>query len=1570
MKSIDQEKILKTMIEFAHDGFLLLDSGGIIIQVNQAACSICGFLSADDIRQQPLKFTVLFDLYDFNDNIVPVEQSPVSRALNGEIITDFKGKGIRKDTGKVWHGLFSAIPMFDETKKIVGAVLSIKDISDSVQLVNEREKEKENNRSIIACMVEEAVIAVYDFDIQAGRATVNPEYEIMLGYTPGEIQFTLDWWTNSIHPQERGRARSIMDDCIYGKLQSYKLEFRMRTKSGEWKWILCQGRNVEYDKQGKPIRMLGTHIDITERKRTEEALHDERNKLRKIADTLPGVIFSYHQRPDGSAHLTYASPAYFTILGLNPEEMEKDTTPVFTFIHPDDIGPVKESIAESARTLSSWHREFRYNHPHKGEVWIEGHSVPERDIEGGIIWHGFITDITERKRAQEVMEKMSSILSEGQKIAHLGTFEYITNTQTTVWSEEEYRIFGLDPKEPSPAYDVMLAKNVHHDDAALLDKTFKTAIQSSSVFEFEHRVVRPDGNVRWVFSRAHPYFDRNGKLIRYVGVSLDITERKQMEKKLAEHTRFVESIINMTPDILYIYDIIDNVNVYVNRSLERILGYSEEEIQSMGNRMIPSLMHPDDLIKYRRIIIPKYTQAKDNEPIIHEYRMKHKAGGWRWLASNETIYLRQPDGSPQQIFGLVHDITERKKAEEALQESEYFFKESQRAANIGSYKLNFTTGYWKSSKVLDRIFGIDPNYARNIQGWLDIVHPDDRTMMDEYLREEVISKSNQFTKEYRIIRKSDGIMRWVAGLGRITFDSKGTLISMLGTIQDITERKKAQEKLREESNKLSNIAATVPGVICSFRLNPDGSSQMPYSSPAMLDTSGFTSEEMAKDMSALFTLIHPDDVESVNKSLAESMLNQTPWRKEFRYNHPRKGEAWIETHAMPQREAYGSTIWHGFVTDITARKRAEEALRQSEEKFSKAFMSSPDSITIAQLSDGVFIEINNGSMEIFGYTREELIGHSPLPGDLGIWVNKEDHDRMVSTLNASGEVNAFETFFRHKDKGILNGILSARIIKMDGNNYLLATIHDITKRKHAEEARDRLTRELRALSSCNQALIHAENEQTLLNEICGIVCEVAGYRMTWVGFIVNGESSYLRVVAAAGFEASLITDESFTLTDNGKTPIDTAIRCKISCATSDFTNAPTGTLWSSYALRNGCRSAIALPILDEAGNSLGVLSIYSGEPDVFAAEEIKLLEELAGDLSFGIVSLRTRVERRLAQRALVYEKKLSDALIDASPGIFLVMDRTGRILRMNTNFMKLQGLTRKTFTSQDPLKFVYRDDYDLSKRDIERMVEVGHIEADIRFEFMPGEISWWHMSGHAVTITGTVYLISSGSDITSRKHMEENLQIAIKDKDILLQELYHRTKNNMQVILAYFAMQALALDDEKLQTIFNEMENRIRAMALVHEKLYESKDLTNINLREYLSDLSRLIFKSFPDASDKVTLAFEVEEISVTMDIAIPIGLVVTELLTNSLKYAFPEGRSGKILLRIQKYDRGQLELVISDNGVGVPGTFDFTQKGSIGIPTVLSIVRKQLRGSSELDIAKGFSWKFIFRSDLYSKRV
>ena len=201
---------------------------------------------------------------------------------------------------------------------------------------------------------------------------------------------------------------------------------------------------------------------------------------------------------------------------------------------------------------------------------------------------------------------------------------------------------------------------------------------------------------------------------------------------------------------------------------------------------------------------------------------------------------------------------------------------------------------------------------------------------------------------------------------------------------------------------------------------------------------------------------------------------------------------------------------------------------------------------------------------------------------------------------------------------------------------ILGISHDITDRKIAEETQYRLTRELRAINNCHQILVRAKDEQTLLNDICHVICDDGGYRMAWVGYAENDDDKTIRRAAWAGVEDGYLEQANLTWADTprGRGPSGTTIRTGESTCIQDFATDPCAAPWRDSALQRGYRSSIALPLNDQDGNTFGFLSIYSAEPNTFTAEEIRLLEGLSTDLAFGITVLRSRIERQRVETAL------------------------------------------------------------------------------------------------------------------------------------------------------------------------------------------------------------------------------------------------------------------------------------------------------------------------------------------------
>jgi two-component sensor histidine kinase len=227
-------------------------------------------------------------------------------------------------------------------------------------------------------------------------------------------------------------------------------------------------------------------------------------------------------------------------------------------------------------------------------------------------------------------------------------------------------------------------------------------------------------------------------------------------------------------------------------------------------------------------------------------------------------------------------------------------------------------------------------------------------------------------------------------------------------------------------------------------------------------------------------------------------------------------------------------------------------------------------------------------------------------------------------------------------------------------------------------------------------------------------------------------------------------------------------------------------------------------------------------------------------------------------------------------------------------------------------------------------------------------------------------------EIREHKITERKLKDTLENNEILLRELYHRTKNNMQTISAFLDVQSAYLQDERLESVVNSVDQRIQAMALVHQKLFESKDLSRINLGEYITDLCYMVLNNMDVDPNRVAITFDLEEVSVLIDIAIPCGIIVTELLSNAVKHGFSNNRKGTVGVFLSRSADHEIILRVRDNGVGVGGDFDFRSVDSFGLTILRQLVESQLRGtlSFDADQGSGVACTITFRDNLYKPRV
>jgi two-component system, sensor histidine kinase PdtaS len=225
-------------------------------------------------------------------------------------------------------------------------------------------------------------------------------------------------------------------------------------------------------------------------------------------------------------------------------------------------------------------------------------------------------------------------------------------------------------------------------------------------------------------------------------------------------------------------------------------------------------------------------------------------------------------------------------------------------------------------------------------------------------------------------------------------------------------------------------------------------------------------------------------------------------------------------------------------------------------------------------------------------------------------------------------------------------------------------------------------------------------------------------------------------------------------------------------------------------------------------------------------------------------------------------------------------------------------------------------------------------------------------------------------DITERKLAEESVKSALREKETLLRELFHRTRNNMQVIMAILAIEEGAANDRLVSAVVRKTSDRIMSMSLVHKKLYESQDLSFVDLKSYSEELVELLSQDQSFPGDRVRVETSVDSVSVTIDAAVPCGLVLHELLSNAFEHAFPGTGSGRVRLAISRSLDGLIEIEVSDNGVGLPEGFDYRGRGSLGFQLIHGLVEEQLKGSLSFESSRGLSCRISFPDARAVKRI
>ncbi|MBT0666597.1 PAS domain S-box protein [Geobacter pelophilus] len=576
------------------------------------------------------------------------------------------------------------------------------------------------------------------------------------------------------------------------------------------------------------------------------------------------------------------------------------------------------------------------------------------------------------------------------------------------------------------------------NDAQLEGHSANIVVQRHDRFETCHR--RKDGTLLDVEVSA-TFIPSKDIFLAFIR---DITTRKKEERALQESEERFRQLIETT-----------NTGYVILDELGRVVDANSEYVRLTGRNNLQEIIGH---------CVTEWTATHDLDRNVDEIRKCIETGVVRgfvvdYLSPEGVLTTLEINASVTrkldslQILTLCRDITERKRIEESMKASEAFLLKTQRTAHIGIYDFDIVQDRWTSSNEMDDIFGIDAAFTRTFSGWLDLIHPDQRDRMAAYFSDLLVAQ-RWFEMEYEIIRPVDGQIRWVFGIGEFEYDTDGKAKRMFGTIQDITDRKQAEEALRDQQQMINAIVESSQDWIWAIDLSGNHT----YSNQAVQQILNYSPEEF---QCMGLELVHHEDRQKINELWSGWIASRQGWSNiVVRWRAKDGFYRYLESTAVPILDPQGELLgFRGVDRDITERKLAEEALRASEERFRSIMALSPDIISIIG-QGGELLYNSPAAQRIHGYTDEEMIGINTF--DL---IHPDDQEKVSKGFNlllqSPNQVHVVQYRYRNKDS-------SYSWMECSANNQLtnpllrgiVAISRNIDDRIRMEDERLRLEQQL------------------------------------------------------------------------------------------------------------------------------------------------------------------------------------------------------------------------------------------------------------------------------------------------------------------------------------------------------------------------------------------------------------------------------------------------------------------------------------------------------------------------------
>jgi PAS domain S-box-containing protein len=792
---------------------------------------------------------------------------------------------------------------------------------------------------------------------------------------------------------------------------------------------------------------------------------------------------------------------------------------------------------------------------------------------------------------------------------------------------------------------------------------------------------------------------------------------------------------------------------------------------------------------------------------------------------------------------------------------------------------------------------------------------------------DTIVAGNQWTGEIKNKSKG-GAYFWEHVLISPVKDAQGEITHFIGIKQDITEKKQTEEALAKYEEELQ---AVYDGMVDGVMIVDIQSKQISRVNAAVCKLLGFSENELLKlsidgIYSKTLTTRQTDFIERAVQRNLPITENVPIFRKE--------GAIVYVDAAHKQVVFRGKPSLVVFFRDITERKEQQETLR-----FQAQLLDSVRESIIATDLKGNIIYWGKGAEKLYGYLAEEVISRP--------------HAHFIQPFVRTESKRGFREF-------IEQGAWSCQSLqrKNDGSTFWVETvISTVSDNRGLPCGAISIDRDVTERKRMEEELKHRKNSLDEAQRIAQIG--------DWQWDIVNNEMRWsdevFRMFGLTNRE-HLRSYQDFLnyVHPDDRDIVQTAVNKSL------IENIPYS-IHHRIVLPGGAERFVhekAEAHRDSQGNPILMIGTVQ---DITAMKQTE--EELRKH--------RDRLEEMVQERTieLKEKEKILASVIEMAGAVIIFLSLEYNVIEFNREAQSIYGINKSELIGANYLTIFVPSEYqEIMKFELEKVVNgipVRNCENYIVSRQGLKHILLWNADRIVDDLGKPIGIILSGQNITERKKIEENLKQSLKEKELLLKEIHHRVKNNMQVISSLIGLQSAYISDDRYVEMFNQSQRRIKTMALVHEKLYRSKGVAMIDFKDYATNLAQDLLSASIAESDRISLQIDVEDIFIGIDAAIPCGLIINELITNALKHAFPDAKKGLIRLSITSLDNQgkELEVIIGDNGIGFPQEIDFRNTDSLGLHIVVTLVR-QLKGKIELVRSVGTEFKISFIAESRIKQI